>query len=193
MNRRKAIGRIILIGGGTAAAGYSGYKWYEFNKSPNLAYLHQKKDLLADLADVIIPPSPDSPGAKEAGVQDFLILMVTDCVDIKSQNRFVDGLMELEQYCHSQYHKEFHACSPGEKRAVLEFFENKSRSSMVILEKMQSLMLGRSFFAQLKEFTAEGYCTSEAGATRGLSYVAVPGYYMGCVPLKKGQKSWATK
>jgi len=191
MKRRKAIGRILLAGGGTVAA-YSGYRWYDLKKDPDLVYLDQRRDLIADLAETIIPAT-DTPGAKEAGVHDFIILMIKDCTDIKSQNKFIDGLKELEHYCSSAFNKPFGKCAENEKQEVLKHFEAKGKNFKGILGKVQNRFLGKSFFITLKENTAAGYCSSEAGATRGLAYVYIPGKYIGCVPLQPGQKSWATK
>jgi hypothetical protein len=181
----------MLVGGGTLAA-YSGYQWYDLKKSPDLDYLSQKKELLADLAETIIPAT-DSPGAREAGVQDYIIIMLRDCTDVKTQNKFIDGLKELEHYCLSQYKRRFQDCSAEEKNSVLDYFEKKSRAYTGIVGKVQNYLLGRNFFATLKQYTSEGYCTSELGATKGLAYIAVPGSYNGCIPLKANQKSWATK
>src|SRR5579871_58442 len=90
MKRRKAIGRILLISGG-ALAGYSGYKLWDWNKSPDIEYLEKHKELIAALAETIIPAT-DSPGAKEAGVHEYIITMLKDCTERKSQNKFIDGL-----------------------------------------------------------------------------------------------------
>lgn len=47
------------------------------------------------------------------------------------------------------------------------------------------------FFQLIRELTLLGYFTSEAGATKALAYVQVPGRYDGCVDMKPGQKAWA--
>jgi hypothetical protein len=44
----------------------------------------------------------------------------------------------------------------------------------------------------MKQLTVWGYFTSEAGATKALRYVPVPGRYEGCIPYTKGEKAWAT-
>jgi hypothetical protein len=191
MNRRKAIGRIILIGGGTAAA-YSGLKWYELKKAPDLDYLAHRKELLAALAEAIIPAT-DTPGAREAGVHEYIALVIRDCTAVKSQNKFIDGLKELEHYCDAQYNCGFEQCTELQKHQVLTYFEEKGKSARGILGKVQNYVIGPSFFSILKFYTTEGYCTSEPGATRGLAYVPIPGKFQGCIPLQHGQKSWATK
>jgi Gluconate 2-dehydrogenase subunit 3 len=186
MNRRKAIGRIILAGiGGTLAFG--GYKWYEGDKTPDLAWLEQQKDLLAALADTIIP------GARAAGVQDFMIILLRDCTDRRSLNNFIDGLKDLQSYCRSNYQPPFTRCSEAGRISTLTHFEEKGRLPSGIWGKAESRYLGKPFFITLKEYTVTAYCTSELGATHGLAYVPVPVNYHGCVPLQPGQPAWATK
>ena len=190
MKRRKAIARILLIGGGSIAA-YSGYKLYDWNKRPDIEYLEQHKKLIVALAETIIPAT-DSPGAKEAGVDAYIITMLKDCTDRKSQNKFIDGLKELEHYCSSSFNKHYEQCSPQQQQQTLKHFEERGKSYNGIIGKVENRFFGKSFFATLKNYTAEGYCTSEAGATKGLSYLFIPGKFIGCMPLQQGQKSWAT-
>ena len=83
MKRRKAIGTILLAGTATTI-GFSGYEWYSLTKTPDKNYIaQQKKPCLTDLAETIIPAT-DTPGAKEAGVVDFMIPFLTECTDKKT-------------------------------------------------------------------------------------------------------------
>ncbi|HET6252712.1 MAG TPA: gluconate 2-dehydrogenase subunit 3 family protein [Puia sp.] len=191
MNRRTAIGRIILAGAGGALA-FGGYKWYEVSKSPDLPWLEQQKDLLAALADTIIPPT-DSPGARAAGVRDFMLTLLKDCTDRKSLNNFIDGLKDLQSHCRSGYQASFTQCSEADRISTLEYFEQKDRPHSGILGKAENRYLGKPFFTTLKEYTVIAYCTSELGATHGLAYVPVPVDYHGCLPWQPGQPGWATK
>lgn len=191
MNRRKAIGRIILAGVGGVLA-FTGYKWHEVAKQPDLPWLVDQNELLAALADTIIPPT-DSPGARQAGVQDFILVLLKDCTDRHSLNKFIDGLKDLESYCRSKYNTSFVHCSEADRIATLTAFERKDRPLSGIWGKAETRYLGKPFFSTLKEYTALAYCTSELGATRGLAYVAVPTEYHGCLPLQPGQPAWATK
>jgi hypothetical protein len=191
MNRRKAIGRMALTGAGAALA-WGGYKWYDWTKTPDLQYLEQQKELISALAGAIIPAT-DTPGAKEAGVGDFIIIMIRDCTDRMSTNHFIDGLKDLVQYCRNHFDKPFEQCSAPDQQTVLHYFEKKGTPYRGIVGKAQEAYLGRSFFSTLKKYTVEGYCTSQSGATRGLSYLYVPGSFHGCIPLQPGQKTWATR
>jgi len=191
MNRRKAIRRLFWIGGGTLLA-FSGYELYRLRKAPDLDYLEHRKELLADLADTILPPT-ESPGAKEASVQDFIVLMIRDCSSLSTQNKFIDGLKELERYCLSEYNKPFVRCSPEEKTLVLTYFEKQGNTGTGIVSKVEKRYFGKPFFVSLREYVVMGYCTSEIGAKQGLAYQFIPGKYIGCVTMQHHQKTWATK
>lgn len=190
MNRRKAIFRISLAGVGVAAA-IGGYEWHGLTKKPDLDYLTRNKALLAALAETIIP-SGDTPGAREAQVQDFIIVMVRDCADRKTQNKFIDGLKDLQGWCRDKYDASYQDCGQEQKLSVLRHFEEKGRPFKGLAGKVETRYFGKSFFTLLKEYTVEGYCTSEPGATKGLAYLYIPGRYQGCITLEPGQRAWAT-
>jgi hypothetical protein len=191
MKRRKAIGNIVL---GIAAGGaaIAGYKWWDWHKTPDLPALEQHRNTLAALAETIIPETPDSPGAKEAGVADYIIIMIRDCTDRMSANKFIDGLKALDGHCRSSYGQPYGSCTRDQQVKVMQRFEEMGRPPKGLLGKAENKYLGRSFFSTLKQYTVRGYCTSRLGATKGLAYVLVPGSYHGCIPKSPGQKGWAT-
>lgn len=192
MNRRKAIFRIFLTGAGATAA-FTGYKGYHILKTPDLSYLDSHKDLIGALTETIIPTT-DTPGAIEAGVPAFLVMMIKDGTSKKTQNKFIDGLKDVESYSKSKFNKGFVACTAAEKESVLAHFEKKGKPFSGILGKVEHKFLGDSFFTTLRDLTVKGYCTSKIGATQALAYDYIPGpEYKGCIPLQPGQKSWATQ
>lgn len=191
MNRRTAIGRIVGTGIGAALA-FGGFKWYEWNKAPDMAWLEANRPLLAALADTIIPQT-DSPGARSAGAPDFMLILLKDCTDRRTLNKFINGLRDLEAHCLSTYHQPFDRCSDADRIATLAHFEERDRPFSRLWAKAEDRFLGRPFFTTLKEYTVVAYCTSQRGATLCLDYVPVPVNYNGCIPLKPGQRGWATK
>ena len=191
MKRRKAIGSILFAGGATAI-GFGGYQWYSLSKTPDKNYLLGKKALLAELAETIIPAT-DTPGAKEAGAVEFMMHFLNECTDTKTLNRFVNGLQELEQYTHSNYHREFADCSATEKETIVEYFDQQSGPGKTVFEKIKNKYGGFPFFETLKKYSVYGYCISEKGASLGMRYIAVPGKYLSCIPLEPNQQAWATK
>lgn len=190
MNRRKAIGRFLLLGGGVLFS-YTGIKTYSLFRQPDLSSLKNLLPLIDELAETIIPAT-DTPGAKEAGVGAFIIKMISDCTDRPSQNKFMSGLSELASYSDRHFNKPFEKCSPQEKTAILDHFEKQGEPRPGLLGKAEHRFLGDSFFITLKKYTVLGYCTSELGATRALSYDYIPGKFAATV-LLPGQKAWATQ
>jgi hypothetical protein len=189
MNRRKAITRIVLAGAGVTAA-VGGYKWYSVTKEPDLAFIDSESELIAALAETIIPAT-DTPGAKECGVEKFIQQMIKGSTDRKTQNKFINGLKDVKSYALSKYDKLYQQCTPEQQISIMEHFASGGSSSG-LWSKIERRYLGNSFFTTLKQYTVEGYCTSRKGATQALSYLPVPGRYEGCIPLTTGQKAWAT-
>jgi len=191
MDRRKAIRNILLVVGATAVAG-GGYEWHHISKRPDLAGLEKYKGLLPELAETIIPAT-NTPGAREAQVGDFIYKMVIDCADKKSQNKFLYGLQDLEEHCHSKYGHSFMQCTVKQREETLLHFEQAGKRHAGIIGKIQHKFMGDSFFETLKNYTVIGYATSMQGATQGFAYDYIPSTFEAAVPLKPGQRSWATK
>lgn len=189
MKRRKALLGIAALG--AAAAAIPGVKWALLNTDPDLGYLDTTKDLLASIADTIIPKT-DSPGASECMVPEFIINMVKNCSDVPTQNKFIDGLERLVSYTNKEYSKTFMECSEDEKLAVLTYFESSDKPWTGIPGKVQKRYLGTPFFPTLKRYCAIGYFSSEGGATKALRYAHIPQKYIACEPYAPGQKAWAT-
>ena len=131
--------------------------------------------LLEELVDTIIPAT-ETPGARAARVHVFVDLVLKHCRNASEQAGFVKGLIALGEECRARYGTDFAATPTASREELLQRLEAAADP----------------FVRSLKELTVLGYCTSEAGATKGLAYLAVPGEYRGCVDLTPGQKSWAT-
>jgi hypothetical protein len=190
MNRRKAI-KLILLGSASVTSLIS-YKWLDKIKSTDIAYLFDKQDLIAELAETIIPET-DTPGAKTAQVQAFIIRMLTDCADPWSLNNFITGMQELEEYSLLNYKRSFAFCTAGQKQAILQEFERRANPYKGLLGKVENKIMGRPFFTLLKTYTVMGYCTSQLGATQALRYESIPGRYENVLSTGPRQRSWATK
>lgn len=182
----------ILLAGGTAVAGFAGYKWVSLNRPPDLDFLDRHRSMISDLADLIIPRT-DTPGAKDVEAGEFVIRMVKEVCNRRTQNNFIDGLKEMEVYTSDTYRKRFSDLSIAEQSSIATVFQEKGRTTNGLVGKLQHKVIGKPFFITLKEATVIGYCTSRAGATQGLAYDYIPGVYNGCVPMTPNQKSWATK
>jgi hypothetical protein len=191
MKRRTAVKRLSLLAGGVLLS-LGGIKYYQLHKVPDLSLLDKYRALLGDLSDTIIPAS-DSPGAKEAGVGDFVIKMVRDCTSRMSQNNFIAGLKDLAGHAESKYGKPYGQCTVQEQINILSHFEKAGKPFSRWMGKVENKVEGDPFFVTLKNYIVLGYCTSKPGATQALRYDFIPGKYTGVVTLAPGQRAWATE
>ena len=192
MNRKTAIRNILGL---VVLGGVSGGLYEFFFKQSDpipLKLLPGKKMLVAELAEIIIPRT-DTPGAKDAKVEDYIIKMITENTDAQAQRSFLSGLRAVEEYTNAKFSKEFIHCNQNEKIEVLKHFENKANYHFELLNKINQKLSGKPFFIQLRDLTVEGYCTSLLGATQGMAYDYIPVKYEDCIPLKPNQLAWATK
>jgi gluconate 2-dehydrogenase gamma chain len=105
------------------------------------------------LTDLIIP-SDATPGAKEAGVAEFIDFMVASDPDV--QYGFRTGLTWLNAYSEQTAGKKFLELSAEQQTLLLEplAYKNKTRAG---------LDAGRRFIRMIREFTVMGFYTSEIG------------------------------
>jgi len=190
MNRRKAIGGILGLAG-VSYASVIGINHFKENSTESRGKLAAHTNFINELVDVIIPAT-SSPGAKMAGVQDYIIDYMEDCSSRKEYTNFLNGLNDLKEQCESLYGLDFGDCSIFQKNYLLEKLNNNWYSKGLLL-KINNKLLGRSFFNLLKTLTIEGYCTSFMGARKHLEYLPIPGKYNAITALQANQKSWATK
>jgi hypothetical protein len=190
MKRKTAIKSIFAL----VTLGVSGvtYEFFKHGEPVALNQLPQKKQLVAELAETIIPRT-NTPGAKDCKVEDYITKMIIENTDARAQKTFLIGLTEVEDYANSNYRQSFIKCSTAQRNNILKHFEDKATYSINILNRARRKLLGPAFFYQLRDLTVEGYATSNLGATQGMAYDYIPGAYQACVPLQKGQLAWATK
>lgn len=191
MNRRSTLKGILAIGV-LGVSSFSTYKWFNFHRDVDPKSIISFKALIAELAETIIPLT-DTPGAKAAKVEDYIINELVNCTSRVGQNIFLNGLEGIEDYTMREFNKSYLDCKLVERNQVLEYFEAQSNYPYPVFNKIQKRLIGEPFFIVLKRLTVEGYCYSKVGATQGLAYDYIPGFYEACIPLKPNQKSWATK
>jgi gluconate 2-dehydrogenase gamma chain len=109
--------------------------------------------MVARLAEMIIP-SDGSPGAREAGVAEFIDFMVAR--DPEVQYPFRMGLAWLNAHSESSGGKKFLELSGEQQNSLLEPLGFKSKVRPGEED-------GRRFFALVREYTVTGFYTSEIG------------------------------
>lgn len=105
------------------------------------------------MADIIIP-NDGTPGAKDAGVAEFIDFMVAS--DPEVQYGFRTGLTWLNVQAERTYGKRFTELPPDQQTSLLEplGFKDKARPGDED---------GVRFFRMMREYTVTGFYTSEIG------------------------------
>lgn len=175
MKRREAIQLVTLTLGACLTTGGSRTAFGQIAKPREMPQVNAALEaLIAEVANVIIPPT-DTPGAKAAGVEKFIIRVLRDCTKQEEQANFYAGLAGLEAECVKTFGSPFAQLTEAQKSEALKEYGLRNKP----------------FFSKLKQLTVTGYFTSEIGATQALAYLPVPGRFEGSVPMEPGQKTWA--
>jgi hypothetical protein len=175
MNRRESIQRITLLLGGVLSTQLTaGLMGQVINPGASVPVGAEQQKLLAEVADIIIPTT-DTPGAKAAGVEQFIVRVMRDCYQMEDQEKFYAGLAKLDADSKTAHGKGFAELDLAAKNEMVK----------------KATTNNREFFKTMKQLTVTGYFTSEIGATKALEYLPIPGRFEGTVPMKPGQKAWA--
>jgi hypothetical protein len=112
------------------------------------------------ISDLIIPTDERSPGAKEAGVPEFIDLMVSESPEeIKAAWR--EGLKAIDEKCQRDCSTNFRSATPEQQIALLKEISKNERQPKTAPER---------FFWRIKNLTIDGYYTSEIGIQKDLRY-----------------------
>ena len=139
----------------------------------------QRRLCLETLVERIIPAT-DTAGAREAGVPDFIELILAKGLMADDAKRFIAGIDKVEDLSHSNYGSDYIMLSAAQQDSILTGLEQKA----VTLKQGDPT----PFFQVLKELTLVGYYTSEVGATEEVRYLPAPGRYDGCVEWKEDDR-----
>jgi hypothetical protein len=134
------------------------------------------------LAELIIPRT-DTPGALGVGAHRTIDHLLKTCALGPEQARFKAGLARIDAAAQARDGKRFSALPAARQTALLHALDGGSAP------------FGgedQGFFRQLKGWVAFAYYTSEAGATRELAYLPIPGGFKGNFKLTRSTRNWAT-
>jgi len=184
------------IGIATVAASFPGFSKWAFacsheespsppNRSSNPSYepqflSAQHYRMVEHLAELIIPED-DTPGAKQAGVAEFIDFMLANRVpvsgsrDLRStadaieagndaQVKFISGLNWINARSHSEFNHELMECTAEQQNSLLEELAYKARFK-------PNTESGRAFFRMMRDYTVVGYYTTKIG----LESIGYPG------------------
>ena len=143
---------------------------------------------VAILAEAIIPKT-DTPGAIDAGVPDWIEILVKDCLDPKDQSVITEGLAAIMLRCAKDHGKGLDQLSADEQVAFLTAYDKETEALRAKLEQGGKPQR-KTFLQQFKELTKFCYVNSEVGGTQAFNYVLVPGKWVPDMPLEPGMKAY---
>lgn len=149
-----------------------------------------QRETVATIADLIIPET-DTPGARAAGVAEFVDVVLAGWYDEADRDRFLAGLADVDVRSRSRFGKPFVECAAAQQTDILtaldqEVTEEREAAREGLRREGRDTEPQRHFFHMMKQLTLVGYYTSEVGANRELHYQIIPGRYDGCAPLAAG-------
>jgi len=137
-----------------------------------LFFSGEQFQMVEHLAEMIIPED-DTPGAKQAGVAEFIDFMLANRVpvstarDVRSTNdaiaagneaqtKFVAGLDEINARSQSLFRREFMQCSTEQQTKLLEELAYRDMFK-------PTTEAARAFFQMMRDYTVIGYYTTKIG------------------------------
>ncbi len=148
--------------------------------TPTLAWtpkaLSPAQAVVLDAVAEAIIPATDTPGARAAGVPQFVDRALATYSAPDDAAAIKAGLDQIDRDAQAAHGAPFARLSALQQQDLLNGYDRS----------------GKAFFRGLKELVTVGYFTSEPGATIALRYDPVPGDYRGCVPLSEIGRGWAT-
>lgn len=194
MHRREALKNVAFLLGGAISASTMGVLFESFTLPENeknfVSYALGDEKIFAEFADIIVPTTKSSAGAKAAGLGKFIPMMMQDCYPRDKQASFAKGFRELQEKSEKDFGKNYLSLTvPERTKLMIDLRLMAIAQKETKAEENKDLIY---FFVTARDLTLLGYYASEIGCTKAREYVLIPGRYDGNVKLKPGQKSWAT-
>lgn len=146
------------------------------------------------MSDIIIPET-ETPGAKDAKVNEFIDVILTEWATDEDRSHFLEGLAGVDKQSNELYGKDFVDASTLQQLTLMQAMDEvvgtgpvrPARHGNTVPER--DTQLRGKFFTVFKGITLHGYYTSEIGFTRELKLEIIPGAQHGCVPVAAEKKA----
>jgi hypothetical protein len=175
MNRRTVVRNVLLFSAGAAFLP-SCFQNDKTTAIPlkNISLNGSQQQMLAALADAIIPSSKQFIGAKDLKAHEFVLTMVDDCLSPDEQQKFTQGIVAFDKLSHDQFGQLFVSYTAEQKKQLLSTLEAKKDIPGDAL----------SFYETVKRYTVQCFTSSKEYMLDIRNYKMVPGSkFKGCVPV----------
>jgi hypothetical protein len=151
-----------------------------------LTYLNAHQNATVTAIAELILPRTNTPGATDAGVNEFIDLIVGSWYSDRERGDFVAGLIDIDARSQARG-TDFVDLDEADQIALLTELEAESFALREAQEDAFAAARGawnEHIFQRLKYLTLYGYYTSEEGAEE-LHFRIIPGEFKGCVPYEE--------
>jgi hypothetical protein len=126
-----------------------------------LFFTREEFGMLDAMTNLMIPTDDHSPGARDAGVPQYIDKTVAEAYLPEDKNSWRKGLAAVNQVCQSTFSKPFEQLNEDQQTELLKKISQNERDPKTDAEK---------FFTQLKQTTAFAYYSSEIGIHKEIEY-----------------------
>ena len=185
MDRRQAL---KLLGASAAVAGLTPSQLAALLDSGHpamrtrAAFTSEQRETVAAMAETIIPET-DTPGAGEAGVAEFIEVIVSEWYAPDQQERFMRGLAHVDEHSTALFAVRFPYTGPERQTAILSELEAEG-TALNAAATLAGGEMSPPFFHQFRSLVLHGFYTSEVGMAEELMFRKMPGRFHGCVDLE---------
>lgn len=123
-------------------------------------FTEEENRTVIEMSERIIPADEHSPGAKAAGVSEYIDLIVSESPDITRQT-WREGLAAIDKMSRDKFGKSFGESTADQQIEMLKEISKNEKSPQTVEEK---------FFRTIKYATVDAYYTSEIGIHKELHY-----------------------
>jgi Gluconate 2-dehydrogenase subunit 3 len=208
MDRRTVIKNLALVIGGTVLLPSCLHKdGFSYIQLKHISLNQDQEALIADICETIIPKT-NTPGAKDLNLPQFVLKMLDDCYNKKSQLAFAAGLEEFKNQVSKKYNKDFSDLEVKDKEAFLISIEKSGKPKVTDAKAAPPINNSKpqkgvdvpsintkpqkeadvppinAFYSTIKQQTIFAYTTSQFFMTKEIVYELVPGRYNAHFPVK---------
>jgi hypothetical protein len=188
MNRRALISNLSLIIGGSIVGSGTFISGCKPGKKLNIFGVldNDQQNFLTAVAEVILPKTPNAPGAADVEIGKFMNTIVSDCYTQEEQDAFLAGIPKIDELSDQAFGDDFMDLDVAHRKEVVSQMEDEAKAFNEVLPPGKA----PHFYSMIKQLTIWGYLSSEQVGTDVLRHEPIPGRFDGCLPYKTGEKAF---
>ena len=146
-----------------------------------------QRETISVLTEAIIPAT-DTPGAKDAKVDEFIDIILTEWSTAEEKAEFLKGLAAFDAHCVQDFGQRFARCTRQQRTEFLVEADTELTNARSARHAWHEGSGPRPadhrklFFHQIRSLTVSGYYSSQPGYTKERKQALIPGIYKPCMP-----------